>query len=50
MQPQEKDHVFGTNIAHNDTLILARTGKPDEALERQAFNIDGKAGFSRWCL
>ena len=48
--PQEKDHIFGNTIAQTHTLILARAGKRDDALERLTINIDGKEGINRWQL
>lgn len=48
--PREKDHLFGTMLARNHTLILARAGKRDEALERLAASIDKPEGLTRWQL
>jgi TolB-like protein len=50
MMPQEKDHIFGTFVAQTHTLILARAGKRDEALERLTSNIDRPEGLTRWGL
>jgi TolB-like protein/tetratricopeptide (TPR) repeat protein len=46
----QKDHIFGTMIGQNHTLVLARAGKRDEALERLADSTDGIQGFTRWEL
>ena len=50
MTPQEKDHLSGTVLGHIHTLILARSGYRDQALERLAENIDGIEGLTRWQL
>ena len=48
--PLEKDHIFGTLIENNYTLILARAGKRDEALQRLAASVDKVEGLPRWQL
>ncbi len=48
--PQEKDHIFGTVIENNHTLILAMAGKRDEALKRLADSVDKVRGPTRWQL
>jgi len=48
--PQEKDHIFGTEIENNHTLILAMAGKRDEALKRLADSVDKPEGLTRWEL
>jgi len=48
--PQEKDHIFGTQIENNHTLILAMAGKRDEALKRLADSVDKAEGRTRWEL
>ena len=50
MLPREKDHVFGTSIENNHTLILAMAGKRDEALKRLADSVDKTGGLTRWHL
>lgn len=50
MTPKKKDHLSGTVLGHRHTLILARAGHRDEALERLAENIDGIEGLTRWEL
>jgi tetratricopeptide (TPR) repeat protein len=50
MLPRAKDHIFGTILANFRTLMLARAGKRDEALERLAVNLDKAEGFTRWQL
>ena len=50
MLPQEKDHLFGTMIFRNHTLLLARAGKRDEVLEILAATLDKTEGYSRWQL
>jgi len=48
--PVEKDHLFGSIITRNHTLILAMAGQREEALERLAVNIDAPEGYARWEL
>jgi len=48
--PREKDHIFGSMIYQSHTLMLARAGKRDEALERLRADLDKPEGFSRWAL
>lgn len=50
MTPREKDHLSGTVLDHKHTLILARAGHHEEALDRLADNIDGIEGLTRWEL
>lgn len=50
MLPQEKNHIFGSWIENNHTLILAMAGKRDEALKRLAEKVDKAEGLPRWQL
>jgi len=50
MTPKEKDHLSGTILYHKHTLILARAGHRDEALDRLTEDIDGIEGLTRWQL
>jgi TolB-like protein/tetratricopeptide (TPR) repeat protein len=50
MTPKEKDHISGTALDHIHSLILARAGHHDEALDRLTENIDGIEGLTRWEL
>jgi len=50
MLPRGTDHLFGTMIENNHTLILARAGKRDEALKRLADSVDKVEGLPRWEL
>ena len=50
MIPLENDHIFGSNIARTNTLLLARAGQRDEALEILAATVDRKEGPTRWEL
>jgi len=50
MLPQEKDHLFGTLLAQNHTLLLARAGKREEALARLEATLDQYEGQTRWAL
>ncbi len=47
---REQDHLFGAGIHKGQTVVMARAGQRDKALERLAENIDGPEGFSRWEL
>jgi len=48
--PRDKDHIFGSFIFQAHTLVLARAGKRDEALERLAARLGKPEGYSRWAL
>jgi tetratricopeptide (TPR) repeat protein len=48
--PQEKDHLFGTMLAQNHTLLLARAGRREEALTRLEATLDQYEGRTRWAL
>ncbi len=48
--PREKDHIFGAVIENNHTLLLARAGQREEALERLTNSVDGLGSFTRWEL
>ena len=50
MIPLENDHIFGVMLARTNSLLLARAGKRDEALEMLAATVDKKEGFTRWQL
>jgi len=50
MLPREKDHIFGAMIENSYTLLLARAGRRDEALERLAGSVDKTTGLPRWDL
>lgn len=50
MIPMEKDHIFGMFLRRTHTMLLARAGKRDEALEILAANVDKKEGLTRWQL
>jgi len=48
--PQEKDHLFGTMLAQNHTLLLARAGKREEVLAILEATLDQYEGQTRWEL
>jgi hypothetical protein len=50
MIPLENDHVWGIFLRRAHTLMLARAGKRDEALEILATTVDKKEGRTRWQL
>ena len=50
MIPLENDHIFGVFLRRAHTLMLARAGKRDEALEILAATVDKKEGLTRWRL
>lgn len=50
MLPQKNDHIFGAQLERIYTLLLARAGQRDEALERLAESADKTAGITRWEL
>jgi len=50
MIPMEKDHIFGMFLRRTHTMLLARAGKRDEALEILAATVDKKEGLTRWQL
>jgi len=50
INPLEKDHLYGSILERNHTLILAMAGQREEALERLAVNIDAPEGYARWEL
>ena len=50
MLTQEKDHLFGTIVAQNHTLLLARAGKREEALARLKATLGQYEGRTRWAL
>jgi len=47
---QQQDHLFGTILAQNHTLLLARAGKRDEVLTRLEATLDQYEGPTRWQL
>jgi len=50
MLPQDENHIFGTMIENNHTLLLAMAGKRDEALTRLTDTVDQVEGLTRWEL